>query len=305
MEQGLVILRGNCISGLLLFIQEAGYTAGSVRDDWDGYSKEKPESFSHVPDKLWDAFVDSYEDGDMIWHACLLDIPKWDIGLHRQPPELRRVEVDEEKMLSYDYLSVIDKKIEGARVVFDSGEVSIEANIKAVDRYEKELKFLHTLRDNVASVLQPPLHSNSDKESDYQAYLHLYMDVGEELLDERYENQVVGYELKLRMKKVDEMMQKKGISEEYKPQLLAKMDRNEHILNEGAEQFRNNLLRSGSNLYDHIDISPEVSEKWYTDFMEVQIGKLIDEMGKANTPTGEWEVPILWELRMAKEARQG
>ena len=280
----------------------AHYT-GSRRDDWDAISKEKPESFAHVPDKLWEAMMNSYPEGDIMWETCLLDIPKWDFGLHRQPPELRKIEVDDEKMLSYDYLSLLDKKIGSTGITLDNKNLNPETNRKAHERYEKRLVFLHTLRENIAEVLKPPLHTNSDLVSDEMAYERLHNDVGATLLDERFENQTVAYELKFRMKMVDSVMKEKGITEEYKPQLLKSMDEQSHIINEGAREFRNHLLTTNSNLFDHVQATPGTDEAWYTDFLKEQIGRIIDEMGGVDTPEGKWDVPILWELRMAKEAQ--
>lgn len=291
--------------GIRFDISSQSVSDTSKRNDWDAVSKEKPESYSFVPDTLWNAFVGTFDEGEEMSYVELFDMPKWEVGFDRRPPVLNKFEVDDEKMLSYDYLSVLDQTIQNASLPLPNG--NFEENLpKAIENHKNRLEMLHKLRENIAGVLNHPLHSNSDTKSDMEALRQInYFAGNEQKLEELFIGHTAVYEQTLLMNVVEKTMETHNIPSEYKPQLLEKLEETPETLNEASDQFKNHLLKSNSNLYGDLDVAPEMSEEWYTTFMAEHIAKVIDEMGPIGSPDSEWQLPILWEFNKYKEVLQG
>lgn len=282
-----------------------GAPSANARTDWDGYSKEKPDSFSHVPDKLWEAMVNSYGEGERIDFATLFDVPKWEVDFSKEPPVLNKFEVDDEKMLSYDYLSVIDYqiRISGYSIQENATESQL---IEAVETYKDYLKQLHTLRENIAGVLNYPLQHNVDVNTDIRAFNSIYIDGGDQDLKNTFITYTNAYEKKLNWKVVSDTIKDHGmLNEEYFPQLKAALDKNSEATDGERAEFTNYLLKTNSNLFDDLEVSSEISQEWYMNFLADHVSKVIQSMGAVGSPEGKWEVPILWEIQQQKKAQQG
>jgi hypothetical protein len=257
---------------------------------WNAKNTEKPETLSHVPDKLWNAFIDtegvSNLDAPTSFSTMFL-LPKWDIHLTETPPSLNKVEPTEERMLTYDYLSIIDKDIER----------KIRDGITPDDK--ESLDLLYRLRENIAGVLDYPLTENSEDVSNYR--FHIAFSQSENSLTNIYVAKTIEYQLNLLDKATDQSMVDHNIPEEYKPQLTERLNQDEELLSAGKE-FLGNLLNANSNI-DVTEITPNISDEWYTTFLAEHIGKVLDEMGTPGTPDGEWEIPVLWKIKQQKAAQ--
>lgn len=295
--------RTSAYSVLSVTTHVGGTIASPGRNDWDGISQEKPESFSHVPDKLWNAMVESYDEGEAMGYASLFDMPKWEVGFDRQPPVLNKFDVDDEKMLSYDYISVIDEIISHSGMVVPE-KITDESIKEAMERSREQVALLTRLKENISSVLEPPLYSNSDMKSDFNAFNTIYSDMGDGMLEERFIAYTAKYESVMRWNAVETAAEGNNIPEDHRPQLREAVDGDPEI-DTASKAFTDYLLKTNSNLYDDVEVSPEISEEWYTKFLAEHIAKVLDEMGPIGSAGSKWKVPILWEIEKDKAAQQG
>jgi len=240
------------------FLAVAGSKSGphSHRGEWDAVSKEKPEYYAHVPDVLWEAFASSFAEGEEMIFDELLDLPKWEVGFHKSPPQLHYTEVDDADMLSFDYLSYLDVAIEYTPVLLglNNRDFTQEDVQAAAERGIAKREQLATIRDNLAQVLTPPLTGHADMLTTDMTMLRIESASGDRMLEERFIAETLKYEIRMRKETVETVAREKGVDEELMPQLLSAIDAQSETMETERRDFLNYLLKSGSNLYDHLEV---------------------------------------------------
>ena len=146
------------------------------------YGAPKPEVYYFVPEKLWNAVVATpgIEQAVQAYDGlpALFELPRWEVetGVGMEP-RFRRVEVNESKMLSYDYPQVLTYAVEMMRRDgVGSGEIQV----------------IQALSENISQVLNQPLTLTSRTSEAYYTSRILVL-FGVDELFAAYEKSVQDY----------------------------------------------------------------------------------------------------------------
>ena len=129
-----------------------------TRDKYEAYRvSEKPPGYAHVPDALWDAFIASDHMEDVARrYMSLLDLPLWDSTVVTgTPPTLFPVEATEERMMNYDYASVVEKMLEKAQAPGKWHD--------SLMTRQETIELLRSLLKNLDEVIPEPKYGNTEE----------------------------------------------------------------------------------------------------------------------------------------------
>ncbi|MCV6609006.1 MAG: hypothetical protein OIF32_12405 [Campylobacterales bacterium] len=251
--------------------------------------KNLKANYDFVPDKLWEAFANTSGNGmDPFMFSQIFDMPKWKTGFEEKPPTLEKIDITPEKMMSYDYITIIDKNIENTKKSYQNH----------IERQEERIIYLNNLKDNLKKVLDYPL---SPDESGIYSILIISNDY-DDYVQKIYESKTYSYAIDQHKNEVSEALKRAGLSDEYLPQ-LAKVS-NRHLFDDIIPQYRDFLMAQNSNTSEwnpQTEEQKQISENWYKNYVANYYDRLIESMGKLDDPNSKWMDPKLFDILRRSE----
>ncbi len=277
-------------------------------DMTSGWSEPKEVNYDFVPDKLWDAFADTAGSEDQKrWIVNLFNLPKWKTGFDNSPPTLEKVEIDDEKMMSYDYISIINDNLKRIKADVQESTKNINIGYEVQQstiykkRDEENIVYLNSLKENLGKVLDYPLYTNNSKD-DRSYYLDSMFDYDTKV-QHVFENKTRQYAISQLNNEKAEAMKRAGIPLEYMPQLNKVASHS--IYNDIVPEYTTYLMAQNSNTSGEwdpqTDMQKQMSEGWFKNYVADYYDELIASMGKPGEPNSKWMDPELYDILRRSE----
>lgn len=255
--------------------------------------KEKPELFSYVPDKMWDAFANA-KGNDQVKSVMLyiFQQPRWEYSRElNQPPKLIEHELTEERIMNYDYSKILNSKLR-----------SPENTRKASDYSENLTAFVTTFKEELSKIQDPSKLITEQNEFDstrlvWSGALPLSgiatasqenIDLIEMSIKGRYEAATNTYFNQMQGNLYQDKLDEKGIDNKFKNEITSSLFSKKEF-QEAKEGYVNHLLKENSNIYNNL--ATEHSKDYYLNMLEDIILETINSFG------GKFQDPDLYRIR--------